>query len=157
MTLDELRERLEPALAAAAACDPSDPTAAAAELASSYPADGPRARELRAALVAAADAGLICDRGDDTLRWSRVVKPDATPHDLSVDVVSMSGAGPRHRHPRGEMNLCFALDGQPTFDGHPAGWVVFPPGSTHVPTVTGGRMLIAYFLPAGAMEWVAEG
>jgi len=26
-----------------------------------------------------------------------------------------------------------------------------------VPTVTGGRMLIAYFLPGGAVEWITEG
>ena len=27
------------------------------------------------------------------------------------------------------------------------------PGSRHVPEVAGGRMLIVYFLPDGAMEW----
>jgi hypothetical protein len=32
--------------------------------------------------------------------------------------------------------------------------VVFPPDSAHVPTVTGGRMLIVYFLPGGAVEWI---
>ena len=43
----------------------------------------------------------------------------------------------------------FALHGHPRFDGHGPGWLVYPPNSRHVPTVTGGRMLIAYFLPAG--------
>jgi hypothetical protein len=69
----------------------------------------------------------------------------------------MTAPGPRHKHPRGEVNLSFALEGAPRFDGQPEGWVVFPPGSEHVPTVTGGRMLIAYFLPGGAIEWSATG
>ena len=34
------------------------------------------------------------------------------------------------------------------------GWVVESPGSEHVPTVEGGRMLIVYLLPEGAIEFV---
>ena len=98
--------------------------------------------------------GTICERGDDALKYSRLSKPEANPQQLSVDVVWMAGKGPRHRHTNGEVNLCFAVDGDPRFDGQPEGWVVFEPGSAHVPTVTGGRMLIAYFLPGGAMEWL---
>ena len=45
------------------------------------------------------------------------------------------------------------LDGAPTFDGEPPGWVVKPPASSHVPTVAGGRMLIVYLLPSGAIEF----
>ncbi len=53
--------------------------------------------------------------------------------------------------------LGFAVEGDPRFDGQPEGWIVFAPGTQHVPTVTGGRMLIAYFLPGGAVEWISAG
>ena len=35
------------------------------------------------------------------------------------------------------------------FEGHPAGWMVCPPGSAHHPTVTQGRALALYLLPEG--------
>ena len=47
------------------------------------------------------------------------------------------------------------LDGTPDFDGHGSGWAVYPSGSVHVPDVTGGTMLILYFLPGGEIEWIA--
>ena len=52
-----------------------------------------------------------------------------------------------------EIDLCLALEGSPTFDGRPPGWLVLPPGSRHVPTVTGGDMAILYFLPDGAITF----
>ena len=58
-----------------------------------------------------------------------------------------------HTHTNGEINLGFAVKGDPKFDGRPAGWVVFPPGSHHIPTVTGGEMLLVYFLPVGKVAW----
>ena len=68
----------------------------------------------------------------------------------------MNGAGPEHRHPAGEVNYCIALEGNPTFDGAPPGWVVKAPDSTHVPTVEGGTMLIVYLLPGGKIEFLAS-
>ena len=65
----------------------------------------------------------------------------------------MNGPGLAHTHPNGEIDLCFAMDGDPRFDGHPEGWVVYGPGSWHVPTVTGGTMAILYFLPSGAIAF----
>ena len=137
-----------------AGVDLTDADAARAELERRYPSDGPAATALREALVAAADDGVICDRVNGDVRFSRLCKPDATAHDLSVDFVWMTGPGVNHRHPKGEVNLCFAMDGEPRFDGQPAGWVVFAPDTTHVPTVTDGHMLIVYFLPSGQVEWV---
>ena len=68
--------------------------------------------------------------------------------------VLMEGQAVGHTHPKGEINICFAWAGEdPRFDGHPAGWVVFPPGSHHVPTVTGGQMLFVYFMPGGEVVW----
>ncbi|MBP6368696.1 MAG: DUF4863 family protein, partial [Burkholderiales bacterium] len=40
-----------------------------------------------------------------------------------------------------------------TFDGQGAGWVVYGPGSAHSPTVAGGRALVLYLLPQGAIEF----
>ena len=41
------------------------------------------------------------------------------------------------------------LEGDATFDGRPAGWCVYPPGSAHRPTVAQGRALVLYLLPEG--------
>jgi hypothetical protein len=152
-TTQSLLELLAAPMAATAGVDLKDPAAARAVLHRSFAPEGAEGRALRAALVQAVEQGVICDRGKDAIRYSRLCKPDATPHQLSVDFVWMTGPGIPHRHPRGEINLCYAVEGSPRFDGQPEGWVVFPPGSTHVPTVTGGRMLIVYFLPGGAVEW----
>lgn len=155
-TTTDPKTLIEKPMSVVAGVDPSDPDAARAALEAAYPSGGDDARALRDAMVAAIEAGTLCERGDDTLKWSRLRKPEDNDHALSVDVVWMSAPGPKHRHPNGELNLCFAIDGDPRFDGHPEGWVVFPPDSAHVPTVTGGRMLIAYFLPEGAMEFVRD-
>ncbi|HTE06204.1 MAG TPA: DUF4863 family protein [Planctomycetota bacterium] len=156
VTTQSLLDMLAAPMAAAAQVNPADPGGARAVLHRLYPPEGEAGQALRAALAEAVEAGVICDKGKDAIRYSRLCKPDATPHDLSVDFVWMTGPGIRHRHPRGEINLCYAVEGDPRFDGQPEGWVVFPPGSAHVPTVTGGRMLIAYFLPGGAVEWIME-
>lgn len=156
-TTESLLALLEAPMAAAARTDLRDPAAARAALEQAWPSRGQAAQALRAALLQAMKDGVICDRGKDAIRYSRLCKPDATPHDLSVDFVWMTGPGIHHRHPCGEVNLGFAVEGDPRFDGQPEGWIVFAPGSQHVPTVTGGRMLIVYFLPGGAVEWISEG
>ena len=72
----------------------------------------------------------------------------------TVDAVLMRGAGKGHTHPKGEVTIGLAWDGEdPRFDGFPEGWVVYPPGSHHVPTVTGGQMLFVYFTPGGEVLW----
>jgi len=62
-------------------------------------------------------------------------------------------AGPHHRHPNGEIDLVMPIEAGAEFDGHGAGWVVYEPGSAHHPTVTVGRALVLYLLPAGAIEF----
>ena len=42
------------------------------------------------------------------------------------------------------------------FDAHPQGWLVYPPGSAHRPTVTGGGAIIVYFLPQGEIDFSAR-
>ncbi len=61
--------------------------------------------------------------------------------------------GPYHAHPEGEIDLIMPLDEGACFDDHGAGWVVYPPGSEHFPTVSAGRALVLYLLPEGKIEF----
>lgn len=98
--------------------------------------------------------GWLCEREAGGIRYGRVFKPDDDLQGFSVDVVDMDDcAGPHHRHPTGEIDLVMPLEGDARFDGHPAGWVVYPAGSAHFPTVSGGRALVLYLLPGGSIEF----
>jgi len=146
-------ETFRPLIDAARGVDLADPAAAHAALNLRLAPDSAAAEALNRGLLALLEAGRVADRGAPPVRWSRVTKATDASGDFSIDVVDMTGPGPRHRHPNGEVNWCVALEGTPTFDGQPAGWVVEPPNSEHVPTVADGRMLIVYLLPAGAIEF----
>lgn len=148
---------LAPLLNFAARLDLKDPAAARTALQAEFPLDGSFLRGLRAAMEAGVAAGTLCQNGAAPVRWSRMFKASESTRGFSADAVLMSAPGPRHRHPNGEVDLCFALDGAPAFDGNPPGWTVYPPDSAHVPTVTGGTMLILYLLPGGAMEFLKGG
>lgn len=39
------------------------------------------------------------------------------------------------------------------FDGKREGWPVCGPGSAHHPTVSGGRAVVRYLLPQGAIDF----
>lgn len=119
-----------------------------------FPANGDRVAAIRAACDAAIEAGWMCNREAGGIRYGRVLKPMPENHGFSVDVVHMADvAGPHHRHPNGEIDLILPLDAAARFDDHGAGWLVYPPGSAHPPTVTGGAALILYLLPGGAIEF----
>jgi hypothetical protein len=150
-------DTFRPLLEAAHGLDLSDARAARAELARRLDPDSAAGRALSAELVRLCDEGKIANRGAMPVKWGRVSKAVPETLDQSIDVVLMNGAGPRHRHPSGEVNWCVAVEGAPTFEGQPPGWVVLPPGSTHVPTVAGGTMLIVYLLPRGEMEFTESG
>lgn len=147
-------ESFRPLIEAARGVDLSDAGAAEAVLRERFDPEGDAARELNATLLALLEEGRIADRGEPPVRWGRVAKASPETEGFSIDVVHMSGPGPRHRHPSGEIDYCIALDGSPTFDGRDAGWVVLPEDSTHVPTVAGGTMLIVYLLPRGEIEFL---
>jgi hypothetical protein len=147
-------ETFRPLLDAARDLDLSDPATARAELARRFDPTGPEARALNARLLELLEAGEIANRGELPVRWGRAAKPGPETDDHSIDVVLMNGAGPRHRHPAGEIDYCVALDGDPKFDGEAPGWVVYGPDSTHVPTVSDGTMLIVYLLPGGGIEFL---
>ena len=128
-----------------------DPARAATRIEELAPFEGDLVQGVRDAMFAGADAGWLLPKDAGGVRFGRVAKDL---HGLSVDAVWMDSApGPRHVHPRGEIDLLFGESGTPRFDGHPPGWAVYGAGSEHVPAVTGGSMLILYFLPGGAIEW----
>jgi Domain of unknown function (DUF4863) len=109
---------------------------------------------LSAACRAGVAAGWLCNREAGGIKYGRIFKPADDLQGYSVDVVDMQDlAGPHHRHPNGEIDLVMPLEGDATFDGRPAGWVVYGPGTAHHPTVRQGRALVLYLLPQGAIEF----
>jgi hypothetical protein len=84
----------------------------------------------------------------------RIAEPTPETAGMSVESAMLRNAkGEYHRHPRGEINLVIPVDSRAQFCGHGAGWVVYPPGSEHFPTVTGGKALFMFFLPNGEVEY----
>ena len=119
-----------------------------------FPADGPKFQALLSACRTAIDEGWMCSRDAGGIRYGRVIKPDPDHGGFSVDVVEMKDvAGPHHRHPNGEIDLVMPLTPGALFDGFPAGWVVYGPGTSHFPTVSNGSALVLYLLPQGAIEF----
>jgi hypothetical protein len=119
-----------------------------------FPPDGPAFRALFDACRAGIAAGWMCNREAGGIKYGRVVKAAEATHGFSVDVVEMDDvAGPHHRHPNGEIDMIMPVSGPAAFDGHGAGWLVYGPGSAHRPTVTGGKALVLYLLPQGAIEF----
>lgn len=148
-----LLDTFRPLLDAADGLDLTRPDIASDALHDRFDPRGPKARALNAVLIGLLEQGRIAERGEMPVKYGRVTKALPESNEFSIDVVHMDGPGPHHRHPGGEVNYCVALDGEPRFDDHAPGWVVLPPGSAHVPTVTGGRMLIVYLLPKGQIEF----
>jgi hypothetical protein len=96
----------------------------------------------------------MCSREHAGIKYGRVIKPGDATHGFSVDVVDMDNvAGGHHRHPTGEIDLVMPVSRAAAFDGRGAGWLVYEPGSAHVPTVSGGCALVLYLLPQGAIEF----
>jgi hypothetical protein len=151
VTPEELQAALDPLARALVGISLSDPAAARAEAQRRAPFDGELVTTVRAVAEAGAKAGWLLPKQNGAIRFGRVAK---ALHGFSVDAVLMSSPGPQHRHPGGELDLCFTTKGDARFDGQPEGWVVYGPMSVHVPTVSGGEMLILYFLPGGQIEFM---
>lgn len=154
--LQTLVDALRPLMNHLATLDLQQASTARASLQQAFPVDGAVCQSLRQLFAEGREAGWLVHKEANDVRFSRVVK--AVDADAwSVDAVHMHGPGPGHTHGRGEVDLCFALDDDARFDGQPQGWVVYPPGSWHEPTVTAGRMDILYFLPGGAITFGPRG
>jgi hypothetical protein len=152
MTPALFHQLLRPVMAFCAARDVDEDLAAA--LNESFPPDGDTFLAVRRACQDAVTAGWMCDREHGGIRFGRVIKPGPDSDGFSVDVVHMDEVvGPHHRHPKGEIDMIMPLTPGAKFDGHGAGWVVYPPGSEHPPTVSDGAALVLYLLPEGAIEF----
>jgi hypothetical protein len=149
---DTILELLRPVERRLLALDLSDAMAASQVLDREFPLEGELGRRLKALGQRGIAEGWLCHKGEAPARFSRLAKA-AGPEACSVDAVLSSGEGLWHRHTRGEVNCLLATQGEPRFCGFAPGWAVFAPGSAHVPSVTGGEMLIFYLLPGGEVEW----
>lgn len=119
-----------------------------------FPADGAEFNRVFEACKAAISAGWMCNREAGGIKFGRVIKPSEVIHGFSVDVVEMEECkGPHHRHPNGEIDMIMPLDAGAKFDGRGKGWLVYPAGHAHSPTVTGGKAIVLYLLPGGAIEF----
>jgi Domain of unknown function (DUF4863) len=143
---------LQPLLATLRGVDVSA-TDAAAQCERLLPYRSAGIEQLKQAALGSIDSDWLLPKTNAGIRFGRLTKDLGG---FSVDAVLMDRPGPRHRHPNGEIDLCFARAGTPAFDGHQEGWVVYERGSVHVPTVRGGEMLILYFLPGGAIEFLKD-
>ncbi len=103
------------------------------------------------------EEGWLCNREGGGIKFGRAIKPGPETHGFSVDVVEMDDiVGPYHAHPNGEIDLIMPEDGDAKFDGAGAGWMVYGPGTEHAPTVAGGKALVLYLLPDGAIEFKSK-
>ncbi|TAN52582.1 MAG: DUF4863 family protein [Rhodospirillales bacterium] len=119
-----------------------------------FSAASPLYSEIEALCKQAIIEGWMCNQGEGDRRWGRVAEPSPEMHDFSVDVVAMAhGHGPHHSHPLGEIVLTMPQTPAARFDARGAGWLVYPPGSGHYPTVTGGPALVLYLLPKGKIAF----
>ena len=110
--------------------------------------------QIKQACIDGVAEGWLCEREGGGIRYGRVFKAEDALHRFSVDVVDMQDlAGPHHTHPNGEIDLIMPLESDATFDGRPAGWCVYPPGTAHHPTVAQGRALVLYLLPEGQIQF----
>ncbi len=155
MTVTDLINLLEPVTSAIGG-SPVD--AALADLLNrEFPPGSDLFERIEAACHQGVAEGWMCARGAPGRRYGRVVEPDDATSGLSVDVVELIDiVGPHHRHPNGEICMVMPVSPDARFDGHDRGWCVYPPGSAHFPTVTGGEALILYMLPDGAIEFTGK-
>jgi len=111
-------------------------------------------RTLSDACQAGVQEGWLCAREHGGIKFGRIIKPSEETGGFSVDVVEMTDcAGPHHAHPTGEIDMIMPLDSGAEFDDRGEGWLVYGPGTAHSPTVRGGKALVLYLLPDGAIDF----
>ncbi len=121
---------------------------------SRFPADGEVFKSIEAACHQAIEEGWMCENEHGGIRYGRVAEAEAALSNFSIDVVHMKDvAGPRHRHPLGEIDMIMPIDKDAKFDGVPRGWMVYDPDSVHRPTLTEGAALVLYLLPEGQIDF----
>ena len=153
MSNEQLANTLAPMLKRITELDLSHP-ATEVILNQEFSASNPQLKSAIAQAKQGIEEGWLCDRENAGVKFSRVAKPSDATFNLSIDAVLMSGEGAAHAHPNGEVSLCIPMQGDPVYDEFEHTWAPYPPGSSHTPTVVGGEMLVLYFLPDGAMDWI---
>lgn len=119
-----------------------------------FPADGEMVAKIQDACRCGIAEGWLCQGEHGGIRFGRPIKPSLGRHNFSVDVVLMDDCrGPHHAHPTGEIDLILPEEGEAAFDGVPRGWLVYGPDTAHYPTVSGGKAIVLYLLPDGAIEF----
>jgi hypothetical protein len=119
-----------------------------------FPADGEIVAQLTELCRTGREEGWLCAREHGGIRFGRPINAGPETHGFSVDVVEMENVvGPHHRHPNGEIDLVMPDTPGAAFDGMTEGWMVYAAGSAHSPTVAGGKSLVLYLLPEGAIEF----
>jgi hypothetical protein len=122
-----------------------------------FPANGDSFQALADACRQGISEGWLCRHEQGGIKFGRIIKPAPETHNFSVDVVQMDDlAGPHHRHPKGEIDMIIPETEDARFDGLGAGWMIYPADSAHKPTVSGGRAIILYLLPDGAIEFTGQ-
>jgi len=122
-----------------------------------YGAGTPEFKELKGFCEEGEKAGWLLSREADGIKFGRAVKANTSAGPFSVDVVRMKDVvGPHHIHTKGEIGAILSIEGSPKFDGKGEGWYVYPPGSQHHPTVTGGDAYVLYYLPEGAIQFTGQ-
>ena len=155
MAVEALQTQLKPIVEKIAG-KPLD-AALAAELNSTFAPGDAVYDELAKTLKDGVADGWLADREQGGIKFGRAVKPSDSLQGFSVDVVEMTDVkGPHHIHPNGEIDLVVPVDGTAAFDGQGAGWLVYEAGSAHFPTVTGGKAIVLYLLPDGAIEFTGK-
>ena len=128
--------------------------ALAATLNQQFPPNSELFNAIETACHQAIADGWMCTQGAEGRRFGRVIESCDAMSGFSIDVVDLTNiVGPHHRHPRGEICMTLPVTEGAQFDGGDRGWCVYPPGSAHRPTVTGGEALVLYLLPDGQIEF----
>ena len=119
-----------------------------------YPGDGEMVSKIGEACRTGIKDGWLCQSEHGGIKFGRPIKPSEETAGFSVDVVLMDDCrGPHHAHPTGEIDLILPEEDGAEFDGRGLGWLVYEPGTAHYPTVSGGKAIVLYLLPNGAIEF----
>lgn len=122
-----------------------------------FPKDGSTFKRIAALCAEGEKQGWLMSREHGGIKYDRVIKPGTNAGRFSVDVVRMKNVkGPHHIHTNGEIGAIIPISGTPVFDDFQPGWYVYPPGSDHHPTVSGGDAYVLYLLPDGAIEFTGK-
>jgi len=128
--------------------------ALAARLNTQFPTDGIIFQKIETMCADGIDTNWMGLAGEEVRKGARVIEPSPKSGELSVDVVQLIDfTGPHHRHPKGEVCAVMPDREDGRFDSNPRGWAVYPPGSDHWPSGTGGRVRVLFFLPDGAIDY----